>query len=743
MSKQSVDVNDFLAERRLALKRRVARGYIITIEDVFKGLPIDALPFDFLYCMDVSPGSVIVRRTELDANPSLSFSIRHGIFRRYHRSKSLIRELRDSGIIQSDREANTAAATTLTRHHFRFFFLPQGANNNLVRQLASCLKLVRDASLNRSNQDRDRKTLAGQQLEAEIRRYKDHFGLPEFRNFLAERSQLPCALIHVTAGPIVNIDIEHSDSAAVEALSALLKKDARDFSATKDNPHFVDFSIRETEAHTLLLDCATWGKPLIARLTADIESTTILLVPITAPYIRTDANREGWLAPDVILLSCPAFTHDKANEIVDYVEAFAFHRFHTMKFRILERLHNSLRTLQSSWTSYTPLSASEILSQFKVFVLPYLHEILYTTNAHSVSLRLYDLASGGMRSFAEAHSYEGGYIEDRDKEVIPLRFHSQSVVAFAFLHGGERFPYVYVPRTRPGIGGHGSRSYIPDEYKRAGLYSLMKLRNETRSEICFALMSGTTPFATLNIEAPIPYAFDRDIDFLKMLKEAFESYYQTLTTRTDLRWLTQQVNRSDAIHELRQFQEAHYFTPEQNAKLKELFPEYHPSKERSSVEMTSLQTAINSWISSRYSILSEDEVDTIISIVKIDHLAKRDVDPIFFRSVLTIVRNLIQNIIKHGNDQSDLVIIDDRAWFGVSHRDTLRIYYKSAGIIDQLTLDSLCLKPPTDASGAPRYGMFLVGTLTRLLGGSVHVARSLDAPTVSLNIHLPYPKVER
>jgi hypothetical protein len=375
-------------------------------------------------------------------------------------------------------------------------------------------------------------------------------------------------------------------------------------------------------------------------------------------------------------------------------------------------------------------------------VEPILQEILYTTSAHSVSMRIYNPETQSLDVMSTATAL--GAHHTRDVRAIKLKGNERrSVNVFTFLDGGVNFPWIYLKRLSPPrvTIRHGKEKVQPNttielKYKNKGLEAVLQARDLTRSEICFPLMHGKLPFGTLNLEAPFPAAFDHDELFLNEVKLGIEQAYSRAAAFVDGGWLLAHAARSDAVHQLWQYLDAGEFFAKHQANLLEtLFPNPLATSNSRPVPLSSLAGKLNTWIGRRYDVA--DLRRRLKDLVKYDATSDRPVDPHLFSAAFLILQNLIQNIVKHGEPEEDIIAVDDRSWFGRRARECLRIRYVSRKPADATVLGVLSLAPIRKDQRIA-YGMYNVGMLTRLLGGSLYIANSTTTG-FTIEFHLPLP----
>ena len=191
--------------------------------------------------------------------------------------------------------------------------------------------------------------------------------------------------------------------------------------------------------------------------------------------------------------------------------------FHYMAVR---HTHGQIQTLVETHRAVDPLHTRSRLNGFQhlrqlllAFVAPLLGRALNNTRAHSACMRVFSLDDRSLHVFIDCAT-ELGARKQRDK--ISENLWQQSVVAFTF-HTGGTLSHTYIPLT--------SSAPLPNEYHTLGLRSVLSVRENTRSELCFPLFCGDVCVGTLNFESPVPDGFNEDIPFLQAIRLSIEAYY--------------------------------------------------------------------------------------------------------------------------------------------------------------------------------------------------------------------------
>jgi hypothetical protein len=143
------------------------------------------------------------------------------------------------------------------------------------------------------------------------------------------------------------------------------------------------------------------------------------------------------------------------------------------------------------------------------------------------------------------------------------------------------------------------------------------------------------------------------------------------------------------------------------------------------------------WIRVRYAPLQH--VNQLVDFPKFKSLSAIKLPEDCYAGVRAVLRNIIQNAIETGVLEKNAVTIDDTPFYNVGRRNVLRIFSRVHRFFDPGVLDSLTVRPFVDRQGEVRFGMFLVGIITRMLGGVIHVQRAVDISSAAVHVLIPYP----
>lgn len=668
---------------------------------------------------------------------SLGFSFKlipDGTIGRYQTKQALHDDLS-----QKKESKNWAQQESASFKVFCFEQISEGRKS--LKTLCYLLERLRGRSLNVANFSEDKNKFLARQILTEIESRNGRFDLDELTEFLTQQNGLPFARVHLSAYSREIMLPGFQPGSAIHC-------QARDYFDPGGKGWVAvdgDLVLRQFPRNRfteLVRSAGTFGKALIDSLD-ESNSGKVLLIPI-GRYQDMQPNSTSVVAPDILFTAAPSFKEKQIAETREYVRAFAGYRYGARRWKTLSSMQAQAADIDNA--AYSGIAIDESNSRwsaFKKITQNLLDEILYTTSAHSAGVSLYDGATRTLTTFCSAQGLGGGKKSESGAQIRISGNEQNSVVVFTFLDGGQRFPYVYIPRisTRVAIdkaGNHKStvQVEISKELKSAGLKTCLMHRENTRSEICLPLLHGNLAFGTLNVEAAVPAAFNQDIEYIKAIKIAIEQAYRKINFHIDSAWLAAHANRTEAVHELWQYLETgNYFSSDQKRTLEALFPDRNSFKSKGQVGLLQLKETIFKWIKERY----DDKLATLLErMIHFDHLEDRLVEIRVFESCEAALRNLIRNSVSHGYPDSDQVFVDDRPWFGMRSAKCVRLHYQSKQQISSDLARQIGVRPITSSSTERvSYGMFNVGMLSRLSGGTVFSYVDESSSKFVVEVHIP------
>lgn len=353
---------------------------------------------------------------------------------------------------------------------------------------------------------------------------------------------------------------------------------------------------------------------------------------------------------------------------------------------------------------------NELLSDFRFFSEKCLSEIIKSTYAYSAAVRLYNPSKNALAMFTIECNEWGEYngCEIKGKKDIKTKLHHCSVNAFAFKNATcLKEPYVYINNI--------NIKSIPQKYKELGLDSIMPLREKSKSEICFPLFIGKVPFGVLNIESPIINAFDNDTHYLLSIKQAIESFYDISMKITDSNWLAARSPVYKNVHEIKQLLDTKdFFTEKQLSALKPLILYERNVLNNEEKELNDLKEEIKQYLNEKINIL--EKIKLIHWNIEGTILVNNNI----FLKIKLIVFNLIENILNHSEIRKDAINFSINS---VKNKvSTLKIKVITFGAFGEDDFHFLTFSPILKGE-TYHYGMFLIGMLSRNLGGTCYIEK--------------------
>jgi len=473
---------------------------------------------------------------------------------------------------------------------------------------------------------------------------------------------------------------------------------------------------------SLFIESVNTGKP-ISGCTQDADfSTFFILIPVIR---KTEALTR--IRNVLLVYSNELITSQSVDCIIDCVDLFVSYAMSERKLNEIIAIQQEVLNIPKILNTKRIDSYSDFESLLREFIYSRLSKLMSTTYAYSAVVRLYDPYKKQLYVFVE----EKGKYTTRVTpiEAISLKNYRQSVNAFTFLDGGRNHEYVYIRNIN---------AAIPDEYRKNGMDSPIKSRKNLLSEICFPLLAGNVPFGVLNIESPVKGAFDDDIQYLIGIKKAIEAFYSNLLHTNDLQWIKSQINRHENIHEIKNDIKLKLFDEKTRKRLTQLLLLDSHEQTRVNYKNKPIKERMDCWIDQMYSPLIEAQREKIHAILEYNLEPNIELPRGLTENVIIILKNLVQNIVAHGDRLHDKVIISTRPFYKIGDWDTIRIYMRTYGIIDCDAINKIGIVPiRTHRDDIPHYGMFLIGMMTRILGGAMHVSRKSTSDYYVIELKIP------
>lgn len=740
-------IQEAIRHNTVQLQQRAERGELLVVEDLLENVP-DLPDETQIFCVDGKLSSDPAEFPSEHLSPGLSFLWTSTGLEKFVSNTNLQKSISEFRLFRKHEQICIGAAS--------YLYTPNDSSiAAIVDMLSFSVAILSKYSLNALNKSREPLDALRRELILAVEEASGRFGLSDLAVFLKQKTQIDFGLIHLAKSRAAPSVRTITVSARLQPtffvlLSEFLGVSRELFDGDSEcvTNNLPTITLPPTPGSELIVNAGMWGKPLASVVSARTR-TRILIMPITRPH-GPRLNYEDYAtlaAPDLLFTFMTDLDLNVMQRLHACVDTFSHHRFGARRFNLLARLQSQKAESPEINLRLRPFCASSESSSVESALNPLLNEVLYTTSAHSVSVRLYDPRIRALVVAASASAEAGKPdMAPADGPIWIKSSVNSSVVVCTFLNATARDPYLYIPRIIPPIMKEVNgrlktyhRTVIPDTYKTLGLQRCLLTRSTTRSEICFALMAGHFSIGTFNLEAPYPLAFEQDIAYLNLVRIGIEKLYSASDQEIDGRWLITGAARSDSLHQLWQYQESgSFFSEKQLAVLRSIFPSRSQNVLDGFVDLISIRVKTINWIEARW----DGELrSSVIKMTKFDHVSDCKVDAYFFEATFVILKNIIQNAVKYGDPTSDLLFIDDRAWFGCRQTPRLRIYYRSSNSVPQEKIRGLGIAPieqPLQRRVA--YGMYTVGLLTRLLGGRLHVSSQGVNSLLAIEAHLPFPE---
>lgn len=473
--------------------------------------------------------------------------------------------------------------------------------------------------------------------------------------------------------------------------------------------------------------------------TQQIMVFPILTTRLSSEIDNSNSNNRSF-AHALLFISSNVGFRKKDIDAIKLIQEIYIER-KSLQFR-LKTLEESRRKLDelSPRFEYDDVTYTSLLNKFKKFSEWLFDQSLNSTNAHSITVRLYNHSTKSLELLAIKSTGNGSYKSDVSARHIPVKENrKKSINACVFTRANNmESDYIYIPVIDSKISDSNNEK-PPRELSLVGMSSFLKYRENTRSGICFPIRYHSIAVGTVNIESSLPYAFNELIIFFSAVRDILSEAYRRTIAYNDIRTLSRQVSNQAAIHELDQGikLDIHRFNSTQTSYLKSLFDLRGITNSK-----PNLRLDINKWVTETYNRLDEEHFSNITNLVQIKSLDEDRVSKSQYGCILFIVKNLIQNVTTHGNPEpSDMssIIIDDRPLYGIGTNDIIRISSKQkVHSKDLRILDQIGIRPIESASGL-RHGMLLISMLSKSLGGQIFIGREASDYSECL-IKIPYSK---
>jgi hypothetical protein len=653
-------------------RKNSERGILMGVEVIQDALKICRWPGSEIHC---------VARRDRALIPSLSASLLNGELQVYSHQSRL--EALVTGLEQRPQ-------TVGNTHNFEVHFvgLPSKSAEELVKILCQICEQVRLASLVARNLREDYLSERIHALEDAMRKSRGTFTVADLCSFIKMYE-------NVNVNPL-------SVPPKLHQVSLIPELNHR------NNKLPLDESFRH-----VIEECRSTGRPYYGFRRHRNRPVFLILFPIKR---GTEAG---------VRISSLLLVYDRKPLHFRVAYSVSELVFHYMAMRHTQgQIHTLTRTHRAADPLHTPVRLTgfaHLIRLLRKFARPLLSRALNNARAHSTCMRLFSIDDRSLHVFIDLETELG---KRKKREKISDSYWEQSVVAFTF-RMGKQLPYTYIPNT--------VAERLPKKYKRLGLRSILNVRENTRSEICFPIMCGDVCVGTLNFESPVPDGFHEDIAFLEAIQFAIESYFNQLIRANDVAWLIDRLDAHENVHELKSYVQSGVISGRAAELVTQLMIDPHSRSTDCQGLVTSddVFAKIETWLRSNYDALDVKRIDSAWNCFKTETVRgiklNREVAEVLF----IIIKNLLKNLVSYGDEARDRIRVERK------DGGLLRIRSSTCTHIAPDDLDALTIAPIVRTDGTVSYGMFLVGVLARILNGTTMLTRDGPRSVTHTDIILP------
>ncbi len=450
----------------------------------------------------------------------------------------------------------------------------------------------------------------------------------------------------------------------------------------------------------------------------------------------------------IVLQQMTEFSAATIARIISHVEYYSTVVTHESQASLLMYLSGAAASLYSTFQRPESFLPDTYLDDFRALIDGALQATLQATNAFSATCRLYDPRTHGLALFVEvAHPMTAKIVADHASTVIPVRDWMDSVNAHTFVTKAHA-EYTYI-RNIPKLLDGSTPKPAPEKKK---VY--LAHRKDTVSELCLPLsFKMHTKIGTLNFESPLVDGFKKDIPFLQSVREGLEHWLALRLELNDKYWLAGRSQHYASFHELQQALDDPAVSTNVRVRIRQYLGT--ESAITDALETARLGELCDFWTSyvNRYSKTDLRVCATVgreyrrrirarlsaacrLDVRTPDLLVSRRT----FDMLTVILRNLLDNLRKHGDFDSDTLEVRQLrprslGAKGAEHGELHVLLRMSVPLYeDQLVAD--CLRP-THSSERAHYGLFICGMLARELSGFTYMHNVPDEGRAMLRITIP------
>lgn len=697
-----------------SIRRKAVEGQALLIEDAISAsfiIPDVAYPF---YAICIHEKKII---------PSLSFAVVDGVTILFSRASHIIDSLSEHEISLSPLKCPEYYGL-IERDGAMFIYKNDGASNiSAIHDFIEIFNLIKKSTLQYKNIYNERISLEGRNLRSELVSSAS-FDIYDLCRYIVNNQQIIAYPFH-----------------ALPDNTLLAVNGQKQIGYSEAEHHEIELHFNSKCAQRTK-DCLDTGRPVSGHSEDLAAGSYYIIFPLTNTW---SLNQKTHVKNAIIAISTKHFDHDIIDIVMEYCSQFTSNKYFSLRTKTMLLAHNTL----ISPDSFPAVSgADDFMAQIQSFASDMLNRIISTTNAFSATLRVFDPSTKSLRKVSEA-------TDDIGKRDVKNTLHEEDslsvsswhtrVNAFTFRTGGVAFNFVYLPNLYTDNDGDDSKkrkkNSIPKAYRKAGLQDWLQMRKKSKAELCIPVLCGSVPFGVINIESQIPHAFDDDIDYLCAIASSVGGYYTNALIKNDREWLRQRMVEFDGRHELRQYCDLNLLPKETISILNDTIFKYsvdgNSKIECGDIEFLYIINKHSEWIDSVYAVHTEERRATIKNILR-SHIAANTIASIDTGDViLSIIKNFTHNVVRKGDIERDTAIIYYTEGADEDKAGIFCIRLIANKWFDRAAFEAATISPLRDRKDRLHYGLFLIGVLTRMHGGSVSIGGNPDNGSVVIECRLP------
>lgn len=427
----------------------------------------------------------------------------------------------------------------------------------------------------------------------------------------------------------------------------------------------------------------------------------------------------------------PAYIVTNLRYIVNYYFAIYLEE---KKSDLLEELQiKSLRLhrdIEYEINNGKPLNINKKLTEY---IQPAFSTILETTNVFSSTYRSYDPVTKALVKIAESSSPRVESNERLTDDIIPIDCSYKSQVAYTFIKSTPADEGKYRPNINSSVENLPYREH----------------RKNSNSELSFCVFFKSVPIGVLNFESPIVKGLSDDRRFLKKIRTSLESYVTILYESNDKNWLARRSRVYQNLHEIKNIIGSKSF-PTTYASEIDKYIELNETVDRSidMVNIIELSNFRDQYLDSYFEELKQTVPMKSIRNEMFKEFSKGcnvglvntnlSIESYKMNLLKILYKNLLDNYKKWSKRESDSVNLNS-----IHKKNSIEFYVKSSRLYDTSILGKLLSEPFTTLDGSvpkSHYGMFIIGMISRHLGGYAYAVNNQNLDGSSINIIIPINK---